>query len=421
LKKISLLPRKTITIVLILMVAGFGTLAIVDRTRASGAFASLFAGAPPTMISYQGIVNVNVTPFTGTGHFKFAIVDAASGNGSTNYWANDGQANGEPATAVPLTVNSGLFNVLLGDTSLSGMSQTLSENAFSETATYLRVWFSQSASGPFEALEPNQRITAVAYALRAKYADNSAPGPVGPAGPVGPQGPAGPAGPDPLAGVTCSAGQLLQWNGSAWVCVNNIKLGENPTTCDSAAQGTLRWNNRVEVCANGVWGVVRVGHDAILYEGGIYLGTMGGRVGADNLCANSSNKPSGYLNYHAFLSVSATDEIRDMPANYDVASELAIRSPNGTLIANDWLDLLDGSINARLGDIGVLSGGGSNWWSGSDADGSIADSGSTCSGWTGGNYGRVGSGWITNAWWMATPSDSYVCTVDPAVLLCLAY
>jgi hypothetical protein len=110
-----------------------------------------------------------------------------------------------------------------------------------------------------------------------------------------------------------------------------------------------------------------------------------------------------------------------MPSNYDVASELAIRSPNGAVIANNWLDLLDGTINTRLGDSGVLSGAGSNWWSGSDADGSVADSGATCAGWTGGNYGRVGSGWRTDNMWIATPSDSYVCTVDPAVLLCLAY
>jgi hypothetical protein len=59
----------------------------------------------------------------------------------------------------------------------------MQDTVFSESDTYLRVWFSQNAGGPFEALEPNRRIASVGYALHAKYADN--PGPTGPQGPNG--------------------------------------------------------------------------------------------------------------------------------------------------------------------------------------------------------------------------------------------
>jgi hypothetical protein len=160
-------------------------------------------GDVPPMINYQGTVHVDGRPYEGTGHFKFAIVNAATGNGTTNHWANDGTASGQPAVSVPLAVDEGLFNVLLGDTGLSGMREPLDESAFSTDETYLRVWFSQTgASGSFEALEPNQRIASVAYALHAQYAENGPPGPTGATGPQGATGPTGLTGPQGLTGAT---------------------------------------------------------------------------------------------------------------------------------------------------------------------------------------------------------------------------
>ena len=166
-------------------------------------FAPLLAGPPPTVVNYQGVVQVGGVAFTGSGHFKFAIVNAA---GNTTYWSNDGTSagGGEPTQAVALTVTNGLFNVLLGDTSVAGMSQPLTEAAFAESNTYLRVWFSQNAGGPFEQLSPDQPIASVPYALRAKTADN--PGPSGPQGPTGPTGAAGAAGPSGPAGATGPTG-----------------------------------------------------------------------------------------------------------------------------------------------------------------------------------------------------------------------
>jgi hypothetical protein len=123
------------------------------------------------MIHYQGVVNGGGTPFNGPGQFKFAIVDAA---GTTTYWSNDGSSTGggEPANAVLLTVNSGLFNVLLGDASLTNMTP-LADTAFATSDTYLRVWFTNQLTG-FELLSPDQRLSSVPYALRATYAENAA-------------------------------------------------------------------------------------------------------------------------------------------------------------------------------------------------------------------------------------------------------
>ena len=112
----------------------------------------LQTGVPP-VLNYQGIVKVAGEPYDGTGYFKFAIVDAASGEGTVNYWANDGTASGQPAASVALAVSGGLFSVLLGDTGLPGMSQDINETALAGDPSYLRVWFSKTgADDAFAAL-----------------------------------------------------------------------------------------------------------------------------------------------------------------------------------------------------------------------------------------------------------------------------
>ena len=176
-------------------------------TGAAGANLPAAPESAPTVLNYQGIVLVDGEPFAGpTGYFKFAVVDATTGDGTTNYWANDGQASGEPIAAIPLPVSDGLFNVLLGDTSLTGMYEPIDASVFSTEPAYLRVWFSPSGiPGTYEPLEPNQRIASVAYALWAEYAENGPPGPSGPTGPQGDQGPIGPTGPD---GSTGPAGPI---------------------------------------------------------------------------------------------------------------------------------------------------------------------------------------------------------------------
>jgi len=91
----------------------------------------------PELVSYQGNIWDGDNPFTGTGHFKFAVMDAA---GTTLRWSNDG--GNPPTVSVPLDVNNGLFSVNLGDTALPGMSDPLSAAVFDNPNTRLRVWFS---------------------------------------------------------------------------------------------------------------------------------------------------------------------------------------------------------------------------------------------------------------------------------------
>lgn len=125
-------------------------------------------GSAPGMVSYQGEVRLGGDPYAGNGYFKFAVVNAA---GDATYWSNDGSSTGggEPTAAVQLSVSGGVFGVLLGDTSLSGMTQALTADVFSQADRYLRVWFS-SDNTTFSMLTPDTRIAAVPYALQAQEA-----------------------------------------------------------------------------------------------------------------------------------------------------------------------------------------------------------------------------------------------------------
>ena len=114
---------------------------------------------PPPLLNYQGRVTVDGTNFHGTGQFMFALVDAG---GIITYWSNDG--NVTPTTAVPLNVDKGLYSVLLGDTSLTGMNVPLNPSVFSFSEIYLRVWFNDGVSG-FTQLTPDQRLVPVGSAF----------------------------------------------------------------------------------------------------------------------------------------------------------------------------------------------------------------------------------------------------------------
>jgi len=115
----------------------------------------------PHLITYQGRVNSGGQPFSGTGRFKFALV---GNSGTPVLWRNDGGVGpGEPAVAVNLPVTNGLFTVVLGDPTVPGMA-ALPPGVFANAAVFIRIWFDDGVHG-FAQLSPDQRMTAVGYAL----------------------------------------------------------------------------------------------------------------------------------------------------------------------------------------------------------------------------------------------------------------
>jgi hypothetical protein len=103
-------------------------------------------GGVPPLLNFQGRMVVGGKSFNGAGQFQFALVD---GTGATTYWSNDGTSSGgsEPAAAISLTLTNGLYAVLLGDTTLAGMTQPLNASLFTNADVRLRIWFNDGAHG----------------------------------------------------------------------------------------------------------------------------------------------------------------------------------------------------------------------------------------------------------------------------------
>jgi hypothetical protein len=126
----------------------------------------------PGIINYHGVLESNGNKYHGDGSFRFALVN--DGNPAmVTYWSNDGSsiAGGQPTGAVTVEVDDGLFTVALGDTSLLGMT-AIPASVFSNPNVYLRIWFDDGNG--IELLAPDQRITAVGYAMRAATVSDGA-------------------------------------------------------------------------------------------------------------------------------------------------------------------------------------------------------------------------------------------------------
>jgi len=141
------------------------------------------------------------------------------------------------------------------------------------------------------------------------------------------------------------------------------------------------------------------------------------RTSLDDACVagRSTSYPDLPSNVIAFISVSDTDEIRDLPSNDGAPTDRPIAGPTGTIIANDWADLFDGSIKVSLTFAGVTSGAG--WTSGSTGTGAVA---TNCLEWTSTTHiASQGSPTSIRTAWL---NNGVVFTCGRSLrLLCLAY
>lgn len=156
-------------------------------------------------------------------------------------------------------------------------------------------------------------------------------------------------------------------------------------------------------------------HFLYLSSSNSVAGSIGTRSQADALCESLKDGTYPTLpcsGTAAFLSYSTTDEIRDFPTMYSLLTDIEIQNANNSFakVADDWADLLDGSIDSAITQ---------SWWSGSMSDGSVFD-GFNCTGWTasGGDAVVVGSSASTDNFW--TGMSDGLCST-PARLLCLCY
>ncbi|NOT02063.1 MAG: hypothetical protein HOP29_15735 [Phycisphaerales bacterium] len=124
------------------------------------------ADAPQT-INHQGVVKVDGVPFDGAGQFKFAVVDAAG----VNLWTNDNSnlvLNGVPNAHEDVTVNAGVYSVLLGGTGPAYTMTALAPSVFNAGDTKLRIWFNDGVNG-FQQLTPDHALAASPYSHQAAF------------------------------------------------------------------------------------------------------------------------------------------------------------------------------------------------------------------------------------------------------------
>lgn len=155
-----------------------------------------------------------------------------------------------------------------------------------------------------------------------------------------------------------------------------------------------------------------------LYSVGPFAGDLtvtDTRTDADALC--STIPVTGPTHWRAFISINADDSISGFPSNYSVPVGLPVRSTSKSLIAMNWADLLNGTINYSLDEAGVSK---TQWWSGSDSNGNI-DTSANCNGWTSSlstSSGRTGAPNLKDENWIKNINNN--CDT-PQKILCIAW
>jgi len=140
------------------------------------------------------------------------------------------------------------------------------------------------------------------------------------------------------------------------------------------------------------------------------------RANADSLCAAaaSSQDIGCSTDILAFISIDLTDEIRDMPANYAVPTNLPIYSKQQVEVQSDWTSLLSGSILSTLSDAQVIGG---LWWSGSTSAGALAAN--NCGNWqVGAMTGQTGAADTTDSTWIESANAPFCSASTSMVCLC---
>jgi len=246
---------------------------------------TLFAQVPG-IINYQGRVVVNGTNFTGTGQFKFALVDG----GTATFWSNG-------AAAVSVSVSKGLYSILIGDTTISGMETAVPSVVFTNADVRLRVWFSDGTT-EYQELAPDQRIGAVGYALMAADVPDGSIGPVELA-----------ATPSSLAKV--SGGAMTATGANIGIGTANpaeqlevagrIVVADSTNTSPKA--GTIRWTGKDFEGYDGYqWSSLTKGFaagDLVLVPGGTFTMGYPGVDGPEHLVTLSSFYLSKYETSYA--------------------------------------------------------------------------------------------------------------------------
>jgi len=116
----------------------------------------------------------------------------------------------------------------------------------------------------------------------------------------------------------------------------------------------------------------------------------------------------------------------NFPELYGMPTNRPFASPGGSVIADDFADLLDGTIERSLEEAGVVTTEPGFWFTGSNADGTASEN--TCSGWTyssfddviRANYGYTDSTNSKGLPWLGGDSTA-TCSAGQYHVLCVTW
>jgi hypothetical protein len=173
--------------------------------------ATLAGGAPTgTAFTYQGRMLENGTPPTGAYDLEFTMYDVPVG----------GVPVLPPVTVEDVAVSGGLFTVSLD----------FGAAAFTGEARFMDIGVRPGAStGPFTLLSGRQELRPTPNALAAPWAGVHGK----------PAGFADDVDDDVLGSISCAAGEVAKWNGSAWACAADADSGGDITDVQAAPGGGL--------------------------------------------------------------------------------------------------------------------------------------------------------------------------------------
>ncbi len=159
------------------------------------------AAALGTAFTYQGRLTDGDDPADGFYDFEFRLFDSVAGDNQV----------GATRRIDEVEVSGGYFTTMLdfGSAAFAGESRWLDVGVRSGAL---------EDPNEFTVLTPRQALTAAPYAL---YAANSPDS-------------------DTLAGLSCDNGQIPKWNGTSWVCGEDLVGGGGPGTDPTATSGTWK-------------------------------------------------------------------------------------------------------------------------------------------------------------------------------------
>jgi len=132
----------------------------------SGVVTAAVVGAPGSSvrINHQGVVTAGGVRVNDPAEFRFAVVDRDSG---LNRWTNDGTnegSTGMPISPVTLSVFNGIYDVVLGDTGLTNMTE-IPATVFDDANLVLRIWFDDTQGNGVHQLAPDHQLTSTPYPI----------------------------------------------------------------------------------------------------------------------------------------------------------------------------------------------------------------------------------------------------------------